>query len=218
MPGQNGRHFPDDHLKCIFLNENIWMSINISLKFVPNGRINNTPALVQVMAWRRLGDKPLSEPMMVGLLTHICVSRPQWVNDSNNSVRVNILMTMIMTVTVILIILITTTRATALIKYNIERLWQRRRDNESDIENNNNNDYDVFCESTQVVIMIMIIVILMTIRVNIRDLFFVPVYHLHLCCAETSSKYPTSRLVTSQVKKRRDSLHAYIQYNKCWVW
>ena len=33
------------------------------------------------MAWRRPGDKPLSEPMMVSLLTHICVARPQWVND-----------------------------------------------------------------------------------------------------------------------------------------
>ena len=32
------------------------------------------------MAWRQLGDKPLSEPMMVCLLTHLCVTRPQWVN------------------------------------------------------------------------------------------------------------------------------------------
>ena len=32
------------------------------------------------MAWRRPGDKPLSEPMMIILLTHICVTRPQWVN------------------------------------------------------------------------------------------------------------------------------------------
>ena len=31
------------------------------------------------MTWRRPGDKPLSEPMMVCLLTHICVTRPQWV-------------------------------------------------------------------------------------------------------------------------------------------
>ena len=31
------------------------------------------------MAWRRTGDKPLCEPMMVSLLTHICVTRPQWV-------------------------------------------------------------------------------------------------------------------------------------------
>ena len=37
------------------------------------------PALVQIMAWRRPGDKPLSGPMMVSLLTHICVTRPQWV-------------------------------------------------------------------------------------------------------------------------------------------
>ena len=78
-PGQNGRHFPDDHLKCIFLNENIQISINISLKFVPKGRINNIPVLVPIMAWHRPGDKPLSEPMMVGLLTHICITRPQWV-------------------------------------------------------------------------------------------------------------------------------------------
>ena len=35
------------------------------------------------MAWRRPGDKPLSEPMMVSLLTHICVTRPQWVNKLN---------------------------------------------------------------------------------------------------------------------------------------
>ena len=30
------------------------------------------------MAWRRAGDKPLSEPRMISLPTHICVSRPQW--------------------------------------------------------------------------------------------------------------------------------------------
>ena len=36
----------------------------ISLKFVPKGPINNIPALVQIMAWRQTGDKPLSEPMM----------------------------------------------------------------------------------------------------------------------------------------------------------
>ena len=36
------------------------------------------------MAWRRSGDKPLSESMMVSLLTHICVTRPQWVNDGDD--------------------------------------------------------------------------------------------------------------------------------------
>ena len=64
-PRQDGRYFPDDIFKCIFLNENIWISINVSLKFVPEGRIDNIPALVEIMAWRRSGDKPLSEPMMV---------------------------------------------------------------------------------------------------------------------------------------------------------
>ena len=44
---------------------------------VPKGLISNIPALVQIMAWRRPGVKPLSEPMMVNLLTHICVTRPQ---------------------------------------------------------------------------------------------------------------------------------------------
>ena len=61
-PRQNGRHFADDIFECIFLNENVWIPVKISLKFIPKGPINNIPALVQIMAWRRPGDKPLSEP------------------------------------------------------------------------------------------------------------------------------------------------------------
>ena len=80
-PRQNGRLFADDTFKRIFLNENVWIPIKISLKFVPKGPINNIPALVQIMAWRRPGDKPLSEPMLVWSLTHICITRPQWVKD-----------------------------------------------------------------------------------------------------------------------------------------
>ena len=79
-PKQIGHHFADDVFKCIFLNENVWIAIKISLTFVPKGPINNIPALIQIMAWRRPGYKPLSEPMMVSLLTHICVTWPQWVN------------------------------------------------------------------------------------------------------------------------------------------
>ena len=79
-PRQNGRHFGDDTLNRIFLNENVRISIKISLKFAPKGPINNIPSLVQIMAWRRPGDTPLSEPMVVSLLTHICVARPQWYN------------------------------------------------------------------------------------------------------------------------------------------
>ena len=74
-------HFADNIFKCIFLNENAWIAINISLKFVPNGPISNIPALVQIMAWRRSGYKPLSEPMMVRSPMHICVTRPQWVKE-----------------------------------------------------------------------------------------------------------------------------------------
>ena len=80
-PRQNGRHFPHDIFNWIFLDENVWIPIKISLKFVPKGPISNIPALVQIMAWRRSGDKPLSEPMMVSALTHICVTRPQWVKQ-----------------------------------------------------------------------------------------------------------------------------------------
>ena len=79
-PRQNGRYFADDIFKCIFLNKNVWIPIEISLKFVPKGPINTIPALFQIMAWHRPGDKPLSEPMMVKLKTHICVTRSQWVN------------------------------------------------------------------------------------------------------------------------------------------
>ena len=64
---------------ALFLNENEWISIKISLKFVPKGQINNIPSWFQIMAWRRPGDKPLSEAMMVSLLAHICVTRSQWI-------------------------------------------------------------------------------------------------------------------------------------------
>ena len=76
-PIQNGRYFPDAIFICIFLNENVIISNKISLKFVPKGSINNIPTLVQIIAWRRPGKKPLSESMTVRLSTHICVTRPQ---------------------------------------------------------------------------------------------------------------------------------------------
>ena len=78
---QNGRHLSGDIIKCIFLIENVWTSVDISLKFVPKGPISSVPALVQIMAWRCPGDKSLTEPMVVSLVTHICVSRPQWLNS-----------------------------------------------------------------------------------------------------------------------------------------
>ena len=84
-PRQDGRHFPDDIFKHIFFNENVRISIQISLKFVPEGPINNNLALVQITAWCRLGNKPLSEPMVVRLPTHICATRPQWVKSDSQT-------------------------------------------------------------------------------------------------------------------------------------
>ena len=72
------------HVQMPLLNENVWSSIDISLKFVPKGQINNFPALVKIMAWCRPGAKSLSELMMFSLLTHICVSR---VNRSSFRVK-----------------------------------------------------------------------------------------------------------------------------------
>ena len=65
----------DGTLKRIFLIGNVRIVIIISLKFVPKGPINNIPALVQIMARRWPDDKPLSETMMVRLLTYICATR-----------------------------------------------------------------------------------------------------------------------------------------------
>ena len=78
-PRPNRRHFADAIFKCIFLNGNVSVAIKISPKFVSKCPISNIPALVHIMAWRRPGDKPISEPMMVSLPRHICVTRPQWV-------------------------------------------------------------------------------------------------------------------------------------------
>ena len=61
--------------------KSLWISINITLKFVPKGPTNNILALVQILAWRWPGDKALSESMVVNLPTLICVIWLQWVND-----------------------------------------------------------------------------------------------------------------------------------------
>ena len=55
MPRQNDHHLPDNILKNIFLNENVWIIIKISLKFVPGDPFDNKPAFVQIMTWRRSG-------------------------------------------------------------------------------------------------------------------------------------------------------------------
>ena len=76
-------HLPQDKMDAIsqttFSSAFSWMKMfENRLKF-PKGTINNILALLQIMAWRRPGGKPLSEPMMGSLSTHICVTQPQWV-------------------------------------------------------------------------------------------------------------------------------------------
>ena len=70
---QNSCHFPE-HFEMDFLNENVSILIKMSQKFVPKPKISNIPALIQIMAWCRPSDKPLSEPMMVRLQIHICLN------------------------------------------------------------------------------------------------------------------------------------------------
>ena len=63
----------DDIFKCISLNEKFCILIQISLKYFPRGPEDNKSALVQVMACRRTGDKPLLEPMHTQFTnTYIC--------------------------------------------------------------------------------------------------------------------------------------------------
>ena len=78
-PRQKGCHFADNIFICIFLNENVWISIKNSPKFVLKRPIYDIPALIQIIAWRRPDDRPLSQPMVVRLPTHVCVTRSQWV-------------------------------------------------------------------------------------------------------------------------------------------
>ena len=67
LPTFRRRHFQ--------MHEDAWIPLEIPLQFVSKFQSNNIPALVQIMAWRRPDDKPLSEPMMFSLLTHVCVTR-----------------------------------------------------------------------------------------------------------------------------------------------
>ena len=55
-------NFADNIFKFIFLIEKFCILIQISLKFVPKGPNDNKWALVQVMAWRQIGNKPLPDP------------------------------------------------------------------------------------------------------------------------------------------------------------
>ena len=67
----------------------MWVGQLITLTHWGRGPINNIPPLVQIMAWRRPGEKQSSEPIVVRLPMHICiyiwVSRPQWINKRTHT-------------------------------------------------------------------------------------------------------------------------------------
>ena len=84
-PGQNSRHFRRRHFKCIFLYKNDRIPIWISMKFVPRCPIDNITAFVQLMAWRRPGDKPITEPMLTHFIDAYMGHSGRWVKNHAHS-------------------------------------------------------------------------------------------------------------------------------------
>ena len=77
--GQNRRHFADDIFKCIFFNENVSISIMISLNSVPKGSIDNDyPSIGSDNGSVPHKRQPVVLPLRVGLLTHLYITEPQW--------------------------------------------------------------------------------------------------------------------------------------------
>ena len=79
----------DDNFKCILLNENDRIPSQISLKFVSRSPIDNKPALVQVMACRRTGDKLLPELMLTQFTdTHMQHYGGDWLTNMDSNFQV----------------------------------------------------------------------------------------------------------------------------------
>ena len=91
LPISTAEHWDRDKMadifQCIIFDEHFSIAIKRSLEFVLKGPSSTIPALVQIMVWRRPGDKSLSEQMMVHLPTHICGTRPQWVNNWHQTLK-----------------------------------------------------------------------------------------------------------------------------------
>ena len=82
---QNECHFADDIFKCIFFNENDWISLRFHLSLFLRVHLTIFQHWFRYNGLAPWGDKPLSEPMMVSLPTHICVTWPQWVKECHIS-------------------------------------------------------------------------------------------------------------------------------------
>ena len=85
-------HWGRDQMDAIFqttfqMDFHEWNYINFdkikSLKLISKCPITNLLTMIQIMAWYRPGDKQSSDPLMASLLTHKCVIRPQWVNNTS---------------------------------------------------------------------------------------------------------------------------------------
>ena len=63
------------HSETFFGNENIWIEIEVSMKYVSESPVDNNSAKFQVMAGRHLPHEWWPMPAL-----HICVIRPQWDN------------------------------------------------------------------------------------------------------------------------------------------
>ena len=64
-PSNTDHHFADSICIFLFFDKVCCILIQISLQFVPNIQIDNKLTLVQVIAWFRLGDKPLPAPILI---------------------------------------------------------------------------------------------------------------------------------------------------------
>ena len=68
--------FSRRHFEMNFLEWNVWIWMQMSLKFVPRVQLT----ISHIVSVGRPGDKPSSETMMVSLLTQICITQSQWAN------------------------------------------------------------------------------------------------------------------------------------------
>ena len=80
IEAKKGWLLTDDTFKYVFLNENVLILIEISLKYFTWGRIDNEAAPAQIMDWPRTGDKPVSEPMMA-LFTDTYLRHPATMSE-----------------------------------------------------------------------------------------------------------------------------------------
>ena len=87
-PGKDICHFTDDIFRCIFVNEKFCILIRISVKFVLMCPINKIPALVQIMTWCWIGNKPLSEPMVTRFTDAYMQHSGRWVKYKCDSMPI----------------------------------------------------------------------------------------------------------------------------------